>query len=66
MIEDSDSITFEIKNSFDSSTENTNTNSGIGIENLKNRLELLYPNKHKFIVSKDKSVYYASLQIILE
>lgn len=62
--EDKDSITFEVKNNFDTDVENKD--SGIGLTNLKNRLELLYPNKHKLVISDDKSVYYASLQIILE
>jgi len=64
MVEDADSITFEIKNNFDTDMEHSNL--GIGLANLKSRLELLYPNKHKLIVSKEKSIYYASLQIILE
>ena len=64
LTEDKDSITFEVKNNFDPNTEQTE--QGIGLTNLKNRLELLYPNKHKLVVSDDKSVYYASLQILLE
>lgn len=64
LTEDNDSITFEIKNNFDTDIENTD--SGIGLENLKNRLELIYPNKHKLTISQDKSIYYASLEIILE
>jgi two-component system sensor histidine kinase AlgZ len=64
MVEEADSITFEIKNNFDTDMEHSNP--GIGLENLKNRLELLYPNKHKLVISKEKSIYYTSLQIILE
>ena len=58
-----DEIYFEIKNNFDEkATKNT---PGIGIENLKNRLELLYRNKYQFEVSKDKDVYCTSLKINL-
>lgn len=64
LTEDKDSVTFEVKNNYDTNIENTE--KGIGLTNLKNRLELLYPNKHKLVISDDKSVYYASLQIILE
>ena len=64
LTEDKDSITLEVKNNFDPNTKQTE--QGIGLTNLKNRLELLYPNKHKLVVSDDKSVYYASLQILLE
>jgi len=56
-------IYFEIKNNFDdTATENT---PGIGIDNLKNRLELLYKNKYTFNLSKDKNVYCTSLKINL-
>ena len=64
LTEDNDSITFDIKNNFDKDMEKTTP--GIGLLNLEKRLELLYPNKHKFVVSRDESVYYTSLQIILE
>lgn len=58
-----DEIYFEIKNNFDDSLENKPV--GIGIENLKNRLELLYKNKYIFEISKDKNVYCTSLKINL-
>ncbi|MEX6690326.1 histidine kinase [Danxiaibacter flavus] len=36
---------------------------GIGLENLRRRLELLYPGKHKLDVGKKDNVFKASLQI---
>ena len=56
-------IYFEIKNNFDEKA--AENNPGIGIENLKNRLELLYKNKYDFQTSKDKNVYCTSLKINL-
>lgn len=56
-------IYFEIKNNFDKKA--AENNPGIGIENLKNRLELLYKNKYDFQTSKDKNVYCTSLKINL-
>lgn len=56
-------IYFEIKNNFEES--NTNEAGGIGIQNLKNRLELLYKNKYQLEISKDKNVYCTSLKINL-
>ena len=56
-------IYFEIKNNFDNQTiKNT---PGIGIENLKNRLDLLYNNNYHLEISKDKNVYCTSLKINL-
>ncbi len=56
-------IYFEIKNNFDDQA--AESAPGIGIENLRNRLELLYKNKYVFQTSKDKKVYCTSLKINL-
>ena len=56
-------IYFEIKNNFDEQA--TKQTPGIGIENLKNRLDLLYKNKYDLNVSIDKNVYCTSLKINL-
>jgi len=41
----------------------TTEQSGIGIENTKNRLSLLYPNKHQIIISDTEKNYSVSLSI---
>ena len=56
-------IYFEIRNNFDEKA--TESTPGIGIENLKNRLELLYKNKYDFQTSTNKNVYCTSLKINL-
>lgn len=56
-------IYFEIKNNFDEEIENSVP--GIGIENLKNRLNLIYKDNYTFNTSKDKNVYCASVKINL-
>jgi LytS/YehU family sensor histidine kinase len=56
-------IYFEIKNNFDEQA--AESTPGIGIDNLKNRLELLYKNKYDFQTSKDKNVYCTSIKINL-
>lgn len=56
-------IYFEIKNNFDD--KSIKNIPGIGLENLKNRLELVYKNKYDFQVSMDKNVYCTSLKINL-
>jgi two-component system LytT family sensor kinase len=39
---------------------------GLGIENLKNRLNLLYPGRHILKLTDDKNVYVAHLQLEIE
>ncbi|MDR1203683.1 MAG: histidine kinase [Tannerellaceae bacterium] len=53
--------------------ENSRTNqalqkknaSGLGLENVKKRLEILYPGKHELVVQKTDTVYKATLVITL-
>lgn len=53
-------IFFEVENNFDPEIISS---SGIGLENLKRRLELVYPNKHKLSLSISNNVYHAQLII---
>ncbi len=43
----------------------SNKNRGIGLENLRRRLELLYPNGHSFANMQNDGIYTASLTIKL-
>ena len=52
-------IQFEIENNFDSAEKIEE--SGIGLRNLKRRLELVYPNKHKLSFSESENLYKATL-----
>jgi len=36
---------------------------GLGVQNLKRRLELLYPNQHELTVKQDKNIYRTILKI---
>lgn len=56
-------LTFEIENNFDVEEEATNT--GIGIENLKRRLALVYPKKHQLKIIKKEGVFNAVLVLQL-
>ncbi len=56
------SIVFLVKNSIPSLPLNTKEgNGGIGLENLKRRLELLYPEKHQLNLKKEKESFTAEL-----
>lgn len=53
-------ICLEVENSFDADEKNE---QGIGLDNLKKRLSLLYPNKYELnLVTKD-NIYKATLKI---
>lgn len=54
-------IDFEICNNFDQTQDQNKP--GIGIKNLKRRLEIAYPKKHRFKTIKEGSVFRSILQI---
>ena len=62
LIEDDSKISFNVKNNFDE--EEPSENSGIGLKNLKDRLNLLYPNCHKLCTSSEENIYSTTLEIV--
>jgi LytS/YehU family sensor histidine kinase len=54
-------VNFDIENNFD--TTITNEQGGIGMNNLKRRLELVYPKSHTLTITKTDTVYKAQLNI---
>ncbi len=56
---------FSVENSIYSNQleANTGKNKGIGIENARNRLELLYPQKHKLTIIHDENRYNIVLKL---
>ncbi len=59
-----DQLSLDIENSINPHQTSSN-GKGIGIPNVKRRLELLYPDQHKFVVSKDQGKFYTRLNISL-
>jgi two-component system LytT family sensor kinase len=60
-------INFEIVNSMhrrENRDESEQENSGIGLDNLINRLALFYPNAHKLTLNEDSGEFYASLSLV--
>lgn len=55
------SMNFTIKNNFD--PDNISKPHGIGLKNLKDRLELLYPKNHKLAIFNTDDVYIAKLEL---
>jgi LytS/YehU family sensor histidine kinase len=56
-------INFEIENNFDASEDKHE--EGIGLNNLKRRLELVYPKNHTLTITKTDTIYKAKLNIVL-
>ena len=59
-------LIFEIENSKGKTTEiNDSKYKGIGIENVKKRLGLIYPNQHSLNISETENIFKVILQIKL-
>jgi two-component system, LytTR family, sensor kinase len=55
-------VAFKIKNS---KAKDSKINDGIGLENIRKRLELLYPNQHILNISNEESSFLVDLQLTL-
>ena len=60
---DEGGVLFEIENNFEKL--DTAQNAGIGLDNLKQRLQLLYPKKHQLTIESKDSVYKLSLKLVV-
>ncbi|WP_170111351.1 sensor histidine kinase [Mangrovibacterium marinum] len=64
---DQETIRFETRNSIGkTSTEGEGRHSGIGLENVKKRLTLLYPGKHELRISRTNDTFRVKLEINLQ
>lgn len=61
---DDNSLIFETENSIFKKEDEINTNhSGIGLQNIRKRLDLLYPDKYAMDIFKDDKIYKINLKI---
>ena len=58
------SMVFEIENNFDESEQSCHT--GIGLQNLTQRLKLIYPESHQLDITSRHGVYGVRLEIQLK
>ncbi|WKN44130.1 sensor histidine kinase [Tunicatimonas pelagia] len=58
-------LEFSCKNNFQSVANTDNLAQGIGLENVKKRLQLLYPNAHQLTIDETENQYevYLSMQL---
>lgn len=57
-------IKFEVMNYFDeSASDQSNVKEGIGLNNIRRRLELLYPGKHDLVINSKNGIFNVLLTI---
>lgn len=56
---------FSIKNSFRDRPDKQQEQAGIGLENVKHRLSLLYPGRHSLRIEKNNSIFEIQLKLNL-
>lgn len=60
-------LEFDVKNKFSvNSNESKDPSSGIGLENVQSRLELLYPKEHILTITKENKLFHVHLTLQLK
>ncbi len=65
-VSDTGMLAFKCENSFQHVTNTDNLSNGIGLQNVKKRLLLLYPNVHELTISDSGEVYTVHLTMQLK
>ncbi|MBD0333747.1 MAG: histidine kinase, partial [Chitinophagaceae bacterium] len=61
-----DELNFHLANSKSLQADKTNLKKGIGLSNVRKRLELLYPGKHSLVMESTNDTYRVHLQLQLQ
>ncbi|MCD2421231.1 histidine kinase [Niabella pedocola] len=58
-------LTFDIANNYSENSGSKDKNSGIGLTNVKNRLQLLYPARHELVITDSGHIFAVHLKLTL-
>ncbi|HET8859364.1 hypothetical protein [Marivirga sp.] len=61
-----ESVHFKLVNSRVSFTSKNNAKGGIGLQNVRKRLELLYPSQHELVITEEEDLFIVNLKIQLQ
>lgn len=61
----SQQLQFTVTNNYDPANTSKDNNSGIGLENVRNRLKLLYPGRYKLDIQDKDNIYQVRLNLEL-
>jgi len=56
-------LTYSVKNYFLNEPNKSRPGEGLGMQNTKRRLELLYPDKHRLSINRDNNMYEVLLEL---
>ncbi|MEO6549932.1 MAG: histidine kinase [Ferruginibacter sp.] len=59
-------LQFKLVNSVDKEDKKVAADGGLGLQNVRRRLSLLYPGKHKLMVQSDEEVFIVNLELELD
>jgi len=59
-------LVMQCENNFSSNSNTQKLSKGIGLENVKSRLELLYPNEHELVIKEEANIYSVRLGLKLK
>lgn len=54
---------FDIENNYSESLMETNEHSGVGLENIRKNLDIVYPKKHEFNITKTEATFRVTLKL---
>ncbi len=61
-----DTLTFIVSNSKPKNIKHETVQGGIGLWNVRKRLDILYPNRHKLEIQNFEEIYIVNLSILLD
>jgi len=66
LLTNEDILVFMIENAYNPNDLNKDESHGIGLNNVKRRLQLLYPKTHRLFIEDSNNIYKVNLQIHLK